>query len=251
MNRVTHSKSRRLLAFLFTGMMFLLASGCASKPQINVLEVGDNVNIISPINEIQGAMFEISNEAVWEDAETGIASGAVMGGAWGLTCGPWVIICAPLGALVGGVSGALTGAAVGATKSLDKINTDLINRKMTDILQQNDPQEYLLAKVVERASNQYQVIHGHAEKEVTVHPGLLGLHVLSDERLVLATKAVVSVRFTDSSGKQQTRSKEFKYVSQPNHLDSWTAEGDEFYQLRLEDAYRTLAENIVMSLSYK
>ena len=43
---------------------------------------------------------------------------AVAGGLWGLACGPFAIICVPLGAGIGALAGGTGGAVVGATASL-------------------------------------------------------------------------------------------------------------------------------------
>jgi hypothetical protein len=45
-----------------------------------------------------------------------------------------------------------------------------------------------------------------------------------------------------------SRSKLFEYQSAPEFVENWLEQGDDFYQFRFNDAYRTLADNIVRSL---
>lgn len=72
---------------------------------------------------------------------------------------------------------------------------------------------------------------------------------MRDEKGQLAASVEVTVRYVDSSGKNHAEKRQFNFKGSPTYINSWLENRDDFMKLRFEEAYQTLAENIVMELS--
>lgn len=226
-----------------------LLSACSTTPHLNIIHNGDHVQILSPIDVNNDNTLNIHNQAIGEATKAGATTGAVTGALYGLACGPFFIICSPILATGGAVIGAGAGAALGSTQGLEANKAEQANFKISEYLQKHSPQDELLAMVINRAKNRWQVIPLPAERQLVVQLDAVGLSTKKDGPVVLVLRATAHIKFPDQAGKQQTLTQKFKYESSPTYIDSWIEDEEGFLQLRFNDAYQTLAENIIIAIS--
>jgi hypothetical protein len=114
---VRTKQARLILLFVV-----LFAQGCASTREVPVpaRDVLGTVNIVAigeaPAPEALGPIGwrEESAGGAGRGILYGAGGGAAVGFVAGLTCGPFVVFCAPAGALVGALSGGIAGGVTGA-----------------------------------------------------------------------------------------------------------------------------------------
>lgn len=230
-------------------ILILVVSACSTVPHLNVIRDGDPVAIVSPVEGDRSKPFSIYNASIGQGARAGAASGAVAGAAYGLVCGPFFVFCSPMFAGAGAVVGAGTGAAVGTTLGLDADSGDQANAKIAEYLHNHNPQDALLAMVVNRVEHRWTLREPPVEKEVIVQLDTVRLHKKIDGPVVLVLRATVTVRYPNKAGNQLTRTRKFDYEGSETYIDSWADGREEFLALRFNDAYQSLAENIVVALS--
>ena len=231
--------------------LILLLSACSTSPHLNIIYDADPVAILSPDDVKNDKTLNIHNQAIGEGAKTGAATGAVTGALYGLVCGPFFMFCSPFFAATGAVVGAGSGAIIGSAQGLESKKAEQANLYVSKYLQKHSPQDDLLAMVINRAQNHWQVIPAPAERQLVVQFDAAGLRTEKDGPVVLVLQATVNINYPDKAGKQQTRTQKFEYESSPTYIDSWTEGNEGFLQLRFNDAYQTLAENIIIAISAK
>ena len=242
---ITKISSRFISIILAT----LILSACSGTTKLNYLNKGDHVAIVTAHRTEAIEELKISNSAVGSDAKTGAGSGALVGAAWGLSCGPLAIFCSPIGALAGAVTGAATGAVVGSVRGLDSEQTTLLLSRMNNFLIQQEPQATLLDNVIKRAEKNWVVVAPPATKQIILELESLGLQSKGESLIILVMNVKVSVYSGEKNQNKPPKSASFIYQSAPNHVDSWLLDDENFIQLRLNDAYFTLAENITEALA--
>lgn len=247
-NESSNTKVKYLLPSILLVSLSLLLNGCATTTRLGILKKGDYVSIDSPVITPIVSKFKITDKGVAEDAKTGANVGAAGGALSGLACGPFFWICSPIFANAGYLGGVVVGANVGSANALSQDQKILVNTKMTSYIRQNVPQDLLLTKVRDRTSKDYQVVPEHAEKRIILQIDALGLNSYSDGRLALVINVSIKVNYTDKHGKTKTKAKVYEYVSSPGFVENWIEDNDKFYQLKFDDAFRTLADNIARTL---
>lgn len=247
-NESSNTKVKYLLPCALLISLSLLFNGCSTTSRLGILKKGDNVSIDSPVFTPIGPKFKITDKGVAEDAKTGANVGAAGGALSGLACGPFFWICSPMFATAGALGGTVAGATVGSAHALSQDQKILVNAKMTSYIRQNVPQDLLLTKVRDRASKNYQVVPEQAEKWIILQIDALGLNSYSDGRLALVINVSIKVNYTDKHGKTKTKAKAYEYVSSPDFVENWIEDNDKFYQLKFDDAFRTLADSIARTL---
>ena len=255
MKYLTFESSKYSIWLLIPIFISLIASGCASNPKaINILRNNEQITIQSPATNTGKYEFTFSNEEFKDSVSTGAATGAGIGGLIGaLSCGPLWVLCAGVGAVIYGAGGGVVGAVVGVTTDLSVYKTEnvkAINSKIDSYITSNNPQNEFLAFVKKNAGERYQITSSAADTKITVLFSAMGLNHQGDDIVVLITQSYVTVNFIDGSGKPQEVSQMYQYISPPNHINSWVNEDETFYQMHFDKAYRTMAENIMMTLAY-
>jgi hypothetical protein len=100
---------------LGAAVALILLGGCASPPQLTPIGKGKPVVMFVVSGPQNEGLVNIRHQTLGNDTLVGTGSGAVIGGLYGLTCGPWVLFCVPFGMGIGALYGTVAGAAVGAT----------------------------------------------------------------------------------------------------------------------------------------
>lgn len=231
-------------------MLVSLCTACAStSPRLNLIHPKDEVSIVAPAASAEPTAPDIHNQALIDSGVTGAMIGGIGYGAVGLGCGPLFWICVPLAASVGSLVGGAAGVAVGTAQGLDDPVAERITSKLSNHLAQHNPQVALLANVVTRAQTRWTLVPPPAARQVQVAFARIGLQTKDKGPVVLVMQAVVTITYPDKAGRAKTRRQVFNYQSPPGYMASWLSEDGEYLALRLNDAYQTLGENIVMALS--
>lgn len=214
---------------------------------MNIIQPGDTVSITSKADNGNKNIFGLSNSnATIQDSKTGAYTGAGAGALYGLLCGPWFFLCSPFFAAGGAAGGAVVGAVVGSSTG-DSDKGELLFTKMNGYLTVNNPQDEFVTSVTALAEQKYQV-SALSDKEISISLEQLTFNTNSDGRINLALSATVTVNYIDKLGRQKSDTNDYDYESSPQFLDTWLEGSDDFYQLKLADAYSTLAEHIVRTL---
>jgi hypothetical protein len=230
-------------------LTLILASGCTTTTsKMNIIQPGDPISIVLSHNLTKENLFNMSNGGIAEDAGTGATAGATTGAAAGLLCGPFFVFCSPLFAVVGGVGGATAGAVVGANTGLEQDEIATLTTKMNSFLNDNDPQDGFLNQVLASASRHYNVKSSSAENELSVVIEKLLFSSTSDGRLVLKLQANASVTYVNQSEEHKSINRDYEYEGAPEFVEAWIEGEDDFYLLKLSDAYRTVADHIIRTL---
>jgi hypothetical protein len=222
---------------------------CSTQPHVNVIRAGDSVAVTSAADFAGSQSFDIRNLSIGQGAKSGAEAGGATGAAAGLFCGGLFWLCSPLFALGGAVAGAGTGAVVGGTQGVSADQAAQVTERIAQYLQQNDPQKSLVASVVHRADLHWHVQPRPADGELVVRLDAIRLHKKIDGPVVLVLRATVGFGFADRDGKPKTLTRTFEYEGPETYIESWTANNDEFLMQRFNDAYQTLADNIVVAFS--
>lgn len=221
-----------------------LLTGCASAPRLDPIRPGEPVALAVVMAPKTQEGVDISNQALGNNTVTGMASGMVVGGAWGLTCGPLAILCVPLGALAGGVTGTVAGAAVGVTGALSEQKATQLRDRMLQVQASHDLRSELDKLVAERARKSWSLVAGPAPTNVTVALHELRLTSTRDEQISFVMQALVTVQ---RGG--QPQQKLYSYVAPASHLSLWLDASSDFLDTGLSGATQQLAAQIVAELA--
>jgi outer membrane lipoprotein SlyB len=233
---------------LFTYACLASMSACSSTSKLNVIQQGSSVAFVTTSYTDKDLPFIITNKGVGEDATTGGKTGAVGGAiAGGLLCGPWIIICAPFLALTGAVGGGAVGAVVGSVTGLSIEDETSLTNKVTTFLKRNEPQKKLLTEVKKQASKNFTVVDAPHNNKVSIEIQSLEFHSFSDGKVALSLEATIVVNHFEEE-KMHNKTKSYQYQSPPEFVETWLEQDDNFYQQRFNDAYRTIADNIIRTL---
>lgn len=233
---------------LFTCICLATLSACSSTSKLNAIQQGDSVAFVTKSYSDKILTFKITNKGVGEDAATGGKTGAVGGAiAGGLLCGPWIVICAPFLALTGAVGGGAVGAVVGNATGISAENEATLTNKATTYIQSSEPHKNLLTEVIKQASKNFTVVDSPYSNEVSIQITSLEFHSFSDGRVALSLEATVVVDYLEN-GRTRAQTKTYQYQSPPEFVETWLEQDDNFYQQRFNDAYRTIADNIIRTL---
>jgi hypothetical protein len=228
-------------------LTILSVCACSTTSRMNIIQPGDTVSIVLASEITNEKLLKIhNNDAISEDVKTGAYMGAASGAAYGLVCGPWFFLCSPYFAVLGAAGGVVAGVGVGVlTNDFDK--KKLLYTKMDDYLKTNNPQKTFLTRVISLAESRYS-ISSSSDKEISVLVERLTFNAIKDGRVILEMNSAITINYLDKSGQQQSATINYEYISPPQFVDTWLEGSDEFYKIKLTDAYNTLAEHMLRTL---
>jgi hypothetical protein len=230
------------------GAAVVLALGaCASGPRIDLLAPGDDVAMVKA-GAGAGGEVRIKNDSVASDAGKGAGGGALAGAAWGLACGPFAIVCSPIGALAGAVVGGSAGAVVGSARGLTKEQRTAVNQGLRDYLTDQDLEQNLVDSLAQRVSSTLTVVPAPASNTVGLQMQSLAVAGKGSGRLNLNMRVRATVTTTDDAGRVLERHHDFEYVGRDSPVQAWIDNSGDFMARRFQDATHTLADNISVAL---
>ena len=223
--------------------------GCAGPPQIGPIRSGESVAIVVVAAQEDG-VTPIRNLALGSGISTGASSGAVVGGLWGLACGPFAILCIPLTAMAGSISGLGLGAAVGAGGALSDEKAAQLRARLERVRQAHDLLAELRRNLTERAGRYWSLGADPAAAQINVELQDLQLTSTREEQIGLILRVRVSLRAgAGSAPPTPTKEKTYEYIGPVSSLAVWLDERSDFLDTTLSSAAQQLAAQIVSELA--
>ncbi len=230
----------------WVSLLLALLAAC-STPHLQPIGQGGKVDVVVILGSPASGVIRIHNDALAKDTGTGVASGMLAGGLWGLSCGPLAILCVPLGMVSGSVLGTATGAAVGLTGALSSDKAALLRGRVAQVQGARPLLLDLQTQVAERARRHWTLGADPSATQVTIELQDLVLGTTRDERVRCVVLARVQVRAGTGGGLIQE--KLYQYASPFGSLAAWMDDGSDFADTSFSNASRQLAAQIVADLA--
>ena len=236
---------------LFTLLCCGCFAGCASPPSMSSIRSGESVDIAVTASAPADGGIKITNQALGSDTTTGVRSGLVAGGLWGLSCGPFAFFCVPMGAAVGALTGTVAGAAVGVTGALSEEASSQLRERVNKVRQSHDVLGELRNNITERAGKHWALQPGAGLHVLSVEMHELALTSTRDERIGFVLRATVSLRDSSKAAAENPRQKLYEYSSPLSPLSVWMDPGSDFLDTSLSSATQQIATQIVAELALR
>ena len=230
-------------------LVFSLLGGCASTQRLAPIAEGAAVDIVVARAPQTSPAVDIRNQALGKDTSTGASVGALTGALWGLSCGPLVILCAPLGFALGGLTGTVAGAGVGVTGALSDEKTAQLRDRLARAQASHDMLDELRSNINDRARRHWTLGPDPAASIVTVELQDLMLTSTRDEQIGFIVRVRVKTR-PGGAGAASTE-KLYEYVGPASSLAVWLQDGSDFVDTTFSSAVQQIATQIVSELSLK
>lgn len=185
---------RTACATLWLGLL----CGCATPPPITPIGGRESVAFEVVMRPQAEGEIMIINQAVRDEGTKGAAAGIVAGGLSGLACGPFMALCIPAFAMMGGAYGGLAGSVVGITGQLPAEKATQLRERLIQLRQSYDPRDDLRSNVTERARKHWDLTSDTPKSIVTVVLYDMLLVSTRDERISLVMRVLVTVRPGDA-----------------------------------------------------
>lgn len=238
--------SRRLGSVFATAC---LLHGCAApQPRLGGLKPGDEIEIAGAGIDAAAGALEFSNRLVGENAGKGALGGAAFGALMGLTCGPFFLVCVPMGALVAGLSGGAVGAMGGVAEGLPVEAREQLTRKMQASTPAAGIQAQLVAEVARKAGRHMKVASGSAPHRLEVRLRQVGFVTGRDERVSLNLQVDVRVAHPGDARAPPAREKRFAHSTSMVRLALWLDDREDYTARTMRSAMEHLADDIVADL---
>ncbi|WP_372528904.1 hypothetical protein [Piscinibacter sp.] len=226
-----------------------ILSSCATSPQITPIRSGESVAIVVAMSPQADGVIKIRNQALGKDMSTGAGSGMVVGGLWGLVCGPFAPLCVPIGAAAGAATGTAAGAVVGVTGALSEEKATLLRDRLGRLRQSHDLLDELRSNVVDRAHKHWTVISDPSGSLLTVELYDMQLTSTRDERISFSLRVLVTVQTNGAQHQSAPTQKLYEYVGPFSNLAVWMDERSDFLDTSLSSASQQIAAQIVSELA--
>jgi len=227
-----------------------LLSGCATAPAFKPIPSGEAVAIVVISNAAADGTVEIRNRALGDNISTGAGTGVVVGGLWGLACGPFAPLCIPLGAAAGAVTGTAAGAAIGATGALPEEKARLLRERLSRLRQSRDLLDELRSNVTERARKHWTVSPDSSGTTLKLELQDMRLASTRDEQVSLSLRVLVTMH-RDGVMQKTPPQKLYEYTGPFSSLAVWMDERSDFIDTSLSSASQQIAAQIVSELALK
>ena len=209
------------------------------------------VSILVSQHQYGNGPINIRNEAIGAGISAGVGTGLVAGGLWGLACGPFAVLCMPLGAITGAVIGTAAGAAVGVTGGLSDDKATRLRERLGRLQASHPLVDELQRNLNVRALKYWTLAPDSAVNVVTIE--LQGLELMStrDEPIRCAVRVLVSVKSSGSGRSTAPNKKQYEYLGAYSALAVWLDEGSDFVDTSLSSASQQIAAQIVSDLTQR
>ena len=231
--------------------LILLFGGCASQPKyapLNPVPQGQIVYMTISTPQLDAATVESDAEAVGKGAVAGMGGGAAAGASAGLAesvwCGPYIVICAPVLAIVGAGGGAIIGgiggSVVGAIKGLPQEKASALEAIIATTMKELDVTKTLSAEFSDDNDQYWPISPTVLAPEIAFTVEAIFVDQFSKNELNVHTVTSLVVRYADADP-EQTKKILFKFATDKYHVDHWIADDG----TNLKNAiYQGLAENM-------
>ena len=242
------SLTRRILC---VGGVLAMLGACATAPVLTPVADGQPLRVVVGAGLQDGETLPIRNLAVGAGASAGAGTGAIAGGLWGLTCGPFAVLCVPLGATAGLLSGGAAGAVVGATGALPADKA----ARLRERLQRDQPAsalaESLQREVATRVRTRWALVDDPAAAALVLDLQALELHSTQDGRVALVLRVQAQVRPAGAPPTPEVPARRYEVVGPLAPLPVWLDEGSDFVATSFANALRQVAAQVVAELGLR
>ena len=225
----------------------LALCGCATAPSLQPVPAGDPMSIAVVANPKYPLDIDVRNTALGDAMSTGAGAGALAGGLWGLTCGPFAVLCVPLGAATGMLTGVAAGAAVGAAGALPGDKATQVKDRLLRLEQAHPVVADLQRNLAARAQKYWTVSPDSSAALITAELQPLKVATTRDERLQFILRVTVTQRQANATPLQKT----YEYASPLAAMPIWLDEGSDFLDTSLTSACQQISAQIVADLAVK
>ena len=236
--------SRSLAIALFA----MLAGGCATPPTIDRLRDGESVKLVITQTPSEGVV-SIRNASLGKNAGTGATSGGVAGGLWGLACGPFAVLCVPMGAGIGALAGGAGGAVVGSTASLSDDKAAQLRSSLSRAMGSHDLVEHLRTNVAERARRHWDLASNPPSFQLNIELRNVELTSTRDEQIGLVLPARASLQRFGVPLAQVAVVQDLECSVPPSNLAIWLDERSDFLDTVLGNCTQQLAAQLVAEMT--
>jgi len=211
--------------YLPSALLWLgLVCGCTTAPMLTPIRSGDAVAIVVTTHLPADRVLAIRNQAMGSDMAAGAGSGAVIGGLWGLACGPFAPLCVPLAATAGLVSGTAVGAAVGLSGALSPEDAARLRSRLGRAQQPHDLLDDLRQAITDRARGRWTLSADPSAARVEIEVQDLVLTSTRDEQIGLLLQVLVTVTPSAQASDAAARHKRYTHVGPTSPLRLWLDE---------------------------
>jgi hypothetical protein len=260
----------RLASPLLCSLLALsMLCGCSTTAPQTTLPRGEPVTLSVKAGAALDSPVAISNQSMGKSVGTGATSGGITGGLWGLACGPFAVLCVPIGAGLGALTGTAAGALVGATGALSEAQAVQVRDRLTQLRQSHDLVADLRGRLTEGASRHWPLTSVGPATTLTVEIEELSLASTRDDRIGFYLRVVVQVTPAGQAAKvaapaaQRTATrgaepevqarttpvpKIYDYASPMTPLSVWLDPHSDFLDTTFSTAMQQLAAQIVIEL---
>lgn len=226
--------------------MAVLAGGCATT-QLPPIKASEEVAIVAA--GTTHTAFDFYNNAMGQAAGSGSKGGVVVGALWGLSCGPWFLVCMPMGALFGSGMGALGGTAVGALQGPEAETKERLMNSLRAYAQARNAEADLADSIAAMAGGRSTLMRDASPVSVVARIDQVALHARRGDRIVLGLKATVTVRRSIAAASGEPDSKMFQYLGPEADVRLWLENRGDFVSESLQQAIRHIAREAFSELS--
>jgi hypothetical protein len=237
-------------ALALTAVALLALSACTTTPRLAPLAGKTPVAfVVAQAPPAQDAAA-VHDTALQDKSGSGMKIGATTGALLGFACGPFAIICVPVGALTGAGTGVMSGAAIGLATTLPRETVTQLNDRLQRLQQSHDPIILLRTDVLDQARSHWEVTDDSSNRVVTLEVQGLYLTSTSREKIALVMQVLVHTNAAmPADTSRQVTQKRFEYVSKPGSLATWLDEAGEVPEANLRNACQQVAAAIVSELA--
>jgi len=229
----------------------MLLPGCAAAPSLRPIPGGQSVSFSVVASSQYPEVIDVRNTALADGLSAGIGAGGVVGGLWGLSCGPFAVLCVPLAASLGMVTGGAAGAAVGATGGLSPEKTAQVKERLLHLEQSRSVVLELRRHLGDRAQRHWTVGADAAATLVNVELQPLQVATTRDERLSFVMRVVVSQRDAAADAPAAARQKTYQYTSPFGSMAVWMDPQSDFLDSSFASASQQIAAQVIADLGVR
>lgn len=229
----------------------MLLLGCAAAPSLRPIPAGQAVSFSVVANANYLEHLDVRNTALGDGMSVGVGTGGVLGGLWGLSCGPFAVLCVPLAASLGILTGAAAGAAVGATGGLSQEKTAQVKERLLRLEQTHPLLPELRRNLADRALRHWTAGADGAANVVTVELQPLQVATTRDERLSFVMRVVVRQRDSVANGVAEPQQKTYEYTSPFGSMAVWMDPQSDFLDTSFASASQQIAAQVIADLGVR
>ncbi len=229
----------------------VLQAGCATTPHVAPIDRGSAVAfVVVPVQTAQGTTV-VRSTAVSHDAASGAMTGATVGALSGLTCGPLLLFCVPIAALMGAGAGVAVGATAGLTEMLPKDKVVQLEDRLRRLQQSVDPLIELKTSVLDQAGKHWELTDDTSGKVVNLEVQKLHLTADRNKNIALVMQVLVTQRTGEpGDGARPATPQRFMVITQGNSLAAWLDEHSDLPESQLRSVCQQMASQVVSQLAF-